>query len=89
MCRCHHQPGFSSLNRGWHWNAVNVRGDSKRLPDRRNDDEVVITQNRPHVEAHVPRGHVKADAKGVVQLGAGVLEDALVPLDGLGDVHRG
>ena len=88
-CRCLHQHSFSSLNRGWHWSAVNVGGDSKRLSHWCEHDLVVVPSDVADVETHVPRRHVEASAEGEVHLGAGILEDALVVLDGRRDVYRG
>ena len=84
----HHKPGFSSLVMGWYWSVVDVGGDSKRLPVWGDDDLVVISSNGADMEPHVARRHVKASAKGVVNLGAGILEDILVVIDGRVDVNR-
>ena len=64
----HHQPCFSSLNRGWHWGAIDVGGDSERLPAWGDHVVVVIARNSADMEPHVARRHVEASAEGVVHL---------------------
>ena len=83
------QARFLQSRQGWYWSVLDVGGDSKRLRDWGDDDLVVISSNGADMEPHVARRHVKASAKGVVNLGAGILEDTLVAIDGRGDVNRG
>ena len=62
----HHQPRFSSLDGGWHWGAVGVRGDPEGLPGRGDDDPVVVAgDGGADMESHVARRHVEASAEGV------------------------
>ena len=63
----YHQPRFSSLDGGWHWGAVGVRGDPEGLPGRGDDDPVVVAgDGGADMESHVARRHVEASAEGVI-----------------------
>ena len=84
-----YQPDPSSLDRGWYWSAADIGGDSERLSNWEDHGLVVITCNWSNMLPHITRGHVKPSAKGIVNLGASILEDTLGVLNGRGDVHRG
>ena len=86
----HHQPRFSSLDGGWHWGAVGVRGDPEGLPGRGDDDPVVVAgDGGADMEPHVARSHVEASAEGVIHFWARILEHTLITLYGRRYVRRG
>ena len=86
----YHQPRFSSLDGGWHWGAVGVRGDPEGLPGRGDDDPVVVAgDGGADMESHVARRHVEASAEGVIHFWARILEHTLITLYGRRYVRRG